>query len=111
MKGKEMNTGKKQDAEIKSLRDGHCLGILHYIANAEGTITAIDEREGRMVFTVIGEASRLAKECSGDNRIDVVELDGIGPFYASDDTLVADTHAPCRTWYTHEQLLAMRSNN
>jgi hypothetical protein len=99
-----MDTKTTMEQEIKSLGQGHCLGIMHYRHNNRGTET-IEEMSGKLVLTVIDRARKEALACKGDERVDVVELEGVGPFFASDGTKVANTHAPCFSWFTHEQLL------
>jgi hypothetical protein len=46
------------------------------------------------------EIAALVAVRNGAESADVVELEGSGPFYADDGTLIAPTHAPARTLLT-----------
>jgi len=48
-------------------------------------------------------AREYARECASSGvACDVVELEGVGPCYASDGEQISTTHAPRKTLETHE---------
>jgi hypothetical protein len=103
---------------LLGIKDLPVYGILHYFADADGDgedpAEEVIEELGRIPLDeAMHLAAAAAKDCSPDldknSRrwwVDLVELEGEGPFLGDDDEVIAPTHAPGRTVATHKKLTA-----
>ena len=95
-------------------------GILHYFVDDEGhegdpAEEIIDELGPIAKAAAIEAAVKVAKGCGPVGKpdrgyrevVDLVELEGAGPFVDSDGEEISPTHAPQRTVLTHDELLAI----